>query len=87
LTNRLLPLWSPFVHSAAVGALGFVRAATDPAAQGGEYYGPQLQVWGRPIRERPSRQARDPQLAAGLWEQSEALTGSVFRFDTPAGNG
>ena len=85
-TNRLLPLWTPFVQSAALGALGFVRAATDAAAQGGEYYGPQFQVWGRPVRERPSRQARDPQLAAGLWEQSEALTGGVFRFDTPPGS-
>jgi NAD(P)-dependent dehydrogenase (short-subunit alcohol dehydrogenase family) len=74
-TNRLVPLWRPFIQSAAAGALGFVRAATDPAAQGGEYYGPQFQVWGPPVRERPSRQARDPKLAAALWERSEQLTG------------
>jgi protochlorophyllide reductase len=84
-TNRLLPLWAPFVQSAAVGALGFVRAATDPAAQGGEYYGPQLQAWGRPVREKPGRQARDPEVAAGLWEQSEQLTGCAFGFGAPAG--
>ena len=77
-SNRLLPLWTPFIHSAATGALGFVRAATDPAARGGEYYGPALQVWGPPVRERPSRRARDPHLAAGLWAQSERLTGLTF---------
>jgi len=73
-TNRLVPLWQPFLQPASYGALGFVRAATDPAAKGGEYYGPALQAWGPPIRERPSRQARDPDLAAGLWRLSEQLT-------------
>lgn len=76
--NRLVPLWQPFLQPASIGALGFVRAATDPAAQGGEYYGPLFQAWGPPIRERPSRQARDPGLAAGLWELSERLTGQTL---------
>jgi protochlorophyllide reductase len=78
LTNRLVPLWHPFIQSAARGALPFVRAATDPNALTGEYYGPQLQVWGRPVRETPSRRARDPELAAGLWELSEQLTGCRY---------
>jgi hypothetical protein len=78
LTNKLVPLWHPFIQSAARGALPFVRAATDPGAKSGEYYGPQLQVWGRVVRETPSRQARDPDLAAGLWEQSEQLTGCRY---------
>lgn len=75
-SNRLLPGWKLFCQTAAMGALPFVRAATDPAAKAGEYYGPQLQVWGPPVRERPSRQSRDPELAAALWERSEALTGT-----------
>jgi NAD(P)-dependent dehydrogenase (short-subunit alcohol dehydrogenase family) len=75
-TNRLMPVWNQFFQTAAQGALPFVRAATDPAAKAGEYYGPQFQVWGPPIRERPSRQSRDPALAAALWERSEALTGT-----------
>ena len=74
-TNKLVPLWTPFLQPASFAALGFVRAATDPAARGGQYYGPVFQAWGPPIRERPSRQARDPVVAAGLWEQSERLTG------------
>jgi NAD(P)-dependent dehydrogenase (short-subunit alcohol dehydrogenase family) len=82
-TNRLLPLWTPFIHSAAAGSLAFVRAATDPAAHSGQYYGPALQVWGPPVRERPSSQARDPHLAAGLWEQSEFLTGITFPSSMP----
>jgi hypothetical protein len=69
-------VWNQFFQTAAQGALPFVRAATDPAAQTGEYYGPQFQVWGPPVRERPSRQSRDPGLAAALWERSEALTGT-----------
>jgi NAD(P)-dependent dehydrogenase (short-subunit alcohol dehydrogenase family) len=77
-TNRLVPLWHPFIQSASRGALPFVRAATDAEAQSGEYYGPQLQVWGRAVRETPSRQARDPQLGASLWQQSEQLTGCQF---------
>jgi protochlorophyllide reductase len=86
-TNRLVPLWKPFIQSASTGALGFVRAATDPAARGGEYYGPVFQVWGPPVRERPSRQARDPQLAFGLWERSEALTGITFPFGAATASG
>jgi protochlorophyllide reductase len=77
LTNRLVPLYTPFLQPASYGALGFLRAATDPAAQSGGYYGPLFQVWGPPVREKPSRQARDPELAAGLWDQSEQLTGCV----------
>ncbi|MCA1846380.1 MAG: short-chain dehydrogenase, partial [Actinobacteria bacterium] len=74
-TNRTLSVWTTFAQSAALGALGFVRAATDPSAQSGEYYGPMFQVWGHPIRETPTRQARNPALATALWERSELLTG------------
>jgi NAD(P)-dependent dehydrogenase (short-subunit alcohol dehydrogenase family) len=77
-TNRTLPMWTTFAQPASLGALGFVRAATDPSARGGEYYGPMFQVWGRPIRETPGRQARNPALAAALWERSEQLTGCAF---------
>ncbi len=73
--NKLVPLWTPFLQPASIGALALLRAATDPAARSGEYYGPRFQVWGRPVRERPGRQARDPGVAARLWEESERLTG------------
>ncbi|HZQ79292.1 MAG TPA: oxidoreductase [Acidimicrobiia bacterium] len=75
LTNRLAPLWTPLLQPASVGALALLRAGTDPAARGGGYYGPRFQVWGHPVRETPGRRARDPDVAARLWEESERLTG------------
>ncbi|HJT95579.1 MAG TPA: SDR family NAD(P)-dependent oxidoreductase, partial [Mycobacterium sp.] len=33
-------LWRPFTQPADMGALPTLRAATDPGAQGGQYYGP-----------------------------------------------
>jgi len=74
-TNRLVPLWLPFVQPASVAARALLRAATDPAARSGEYYGPRFQVWGRPWREAPPRRARNAGTAARLWEESERLTG------------
>ena len=74
-TNRSLSVWKLFAQSAAHGAMPFLRAATDPAAQSGEYYGPQFQVWGPAVRERPSRLSRDAGLARALWARSEELTG------------
>jgi protochlorophyllide reductase len=61
--------------SAPTGALPFLRAATDPAVAGGSYWGPQLLSWGRPVKETPSKQARDADDARALWELSEKLTG------------
>jgi NAD(P)-dependent dehydrogenase (short-subunit alcohol dehydrogenase family) len=75
LTNRLAPLWTPLLQRAAAGALPLVRAATDPAARSGGYYGPRLMVWGRAVPETPPRRARDPGVALRLWEESERLTG------------
>ena len=74
--NRLAllaaPLWGQHV---SVGALPFVRAATDPTARGGDYYGPRWFVRGRPVPETPSKRARDVDRAGRLWTLSEQLTG------------
>src|SRR5262249_28650141 len=45
-----------FTQSAAMGALPVLRAATDPAAVGGEYYGPAglPQIKGYPVRVSPA---------------------------------
>jgi NAD(P)-dependent dehydrogenase (short-subunit alcohol dehydrogenase family) len=86
-TNRLVPLWTPFLQPASLGALPLLRAATDPAARSGEYYGPRFQVWGWAVREGPPRRARDAAVAARLWEESERLTGCSWpdRQDPGAG--
>lgn len=75
LTNRLMRPVVRFTQSAAAGATPFVRAATDPAAQGGQFYGPRWIVRGHPVVETPSRRARRADDARALWERSEELTG------------
>jgi NAD(P)-dependent dehydrogenase (short-subunit alcohol dehydrogenase family) len=63
-------------QSAALGALHILRAATDPAAQGGDYYGPsRLGVCGAPVRARSSRRSHDTAIQARLWAESEHMTG------------
>jgi NAD(P)-dependent dehydrogenase (short-subunit alcohol dehydrogenase family) len=80
--NRLLKPLDFGAQSAAQGALPIVRAATDPTAQGGQYYGPRLMVWGQPVVETPSRRARNADDARRLWSRSEELTG--LTIDIPA---
>ena len=73
--------WIPGMgQSVGMGALPLLRAATDPSASGGEYYGPLWMIAGHPVRETPSRYARDEANARALWESSETLTGVSFPF-------
>jgi NAD(P)-dependent dehydrogenase (short-subunit alcohol dehydrogenase family) len=62
---------------AADGALPTLRAAVDPAVQGGDYYGPSgpFEMGGPPVKVRANAQANDPDAAARLWAISEELTG------------
>lgn len=77
LSNRLIGPLVPYLgQPPAVGALPMVRAVTDPAARGGEFYGPRFVARGRaPVVETPSRAARDAEAARRLWAVSVALTG------------
>jgi len=63
-------------------ALATLRAATDPAARGGEYYGPpgRLQYAGYPVRAESSAQSHDTAAARRLWELSEQLAGVSYRM-------
>ncbi|MFJ2213920.1 oxidoreductase [Streptomyces sp. NPDC101062] len=71
-----------FTQPASAGALPVLRAATDPAARGGEYYGPRgpLEVRGAPGIARSSSRARDEATAGRLWEVSARLTGVTPDF-------
>jgi NAD(P)-dependent dehydrogenase (short-subunit alcohol dehydrogenase family) len=64
----------------AKGALDQLYAATAPAVQGGEFYGPD--GWGEnrghPKLVNPAPSATDPDTARRLWEVSEKLTGVSF---------
>jgi NAD(P)-dependent dehydrogenase (short-subunit alcohol dehydrogenase family) len=72
--------WSlvePLLQEAAMGALPTLRAAVDPRAQGGQYYGPDgfMEQRGYPVVVQSSAASHDPETAQTLWQISEELTG------------
>lgn len=69
---------STVANSAADGALPQLRAATDPTARGGEYFGPDgfHAMRGRAAARQPlPPRSADADLARALWERSQELTG------------
>jgi NAD(P)-dependent dehydrogenase (short-subunit alcohol dehydrogenase family) len=74
-------LFGRFVsQSAERGALPTLRAATDPAALGGQYYGPDgfRELRGDPVVVESSKQSHDADVRRRLWTVSEELTGVTF---------
>jgi NAD(P)-dependent dehydrogenase (short-subunit alcohol dehydrogenase family) len=71
VTNRLI------AQSAQMGALPALFAATQPALPSGSYIGPDgpFEQRGYPKIVRSSGRSYDETTAAGLWSQSETLTG------------
>lgn len=69
-----------FAQPVETGALPTLRAAFDPAAAPGDYFGPRgfLEMRGAPVRVKPGARARDKDSARRLWTQSEALTGVSY---------
>jgi NAD(P)-dependent dehydrogenase (short-subunit alcohol dehydrogenase family) len=61
--------------SPADGALSQLRAATDPAAKGGEFYGPLWVNSGPPVRKPVLRRPGLDKAIATLWQVSERETG------------
>ncbi|MEU4422238.1 oxidoreductase [Actinoplanes sp. NPDC024001] len=63
------------VQSAEMGALATVRAAVDPQACGGEFYGPSgwKEFTGAPVVVRSSRRSYDEEDQRRLWSVSEQL--------------
>ncbi len=57
------------------GALPQLRAATDPTAKGGDFYGPIFVNNGAPVRKPVLRRFGMDHAIAGLWEVSERETG------------
>jgi NAD(P)-dependent dehydrogenase (short-subunit alcohol dehydrogenase family) len=70
--------------SAADGALSQLRAATDPAAKGGEFYGPRFVNSGPPVRKPVLRKPGMDTAIAALWEVSEHETGLPIEVRTAA---
>jgi NAD(P)-dependent dehydrogenase (short-subunit alcohol dehydrogenase family) len=75
-SGRLRALNSWAVQDAAMGALPTLRAATDPDATGGSYYGPDgfMQFTGYPVRVRSSGRSQNAEAQRRLWAESEKLT-------------
>ncbi|WP_018603693.1 SDR family NAD(P)-dependent oxidoreductase [Mycobacterium sp. 155] len=67
-------------NSALTGALATLRAATDPAVRGGQYYGPSgfRELRGYPKLVQSSKQSHDVDLQRRLWTVSEELTGVSY---------
>lgn len=70
----------PLMQSAERGALPTLRAATDPTATGGQYYGPDGigEARGNPKVVGSSSRSHDVELQRALWEKSSELTGVTF---------
>ena len=66
--------------SADDGALSQLRAATDPTARGGEFYGPLFVSNGAPVRKPILRRFGMAQAIAKLWEVSERETGVALEI-------
>ncbi len=73
-------MWRGVTQPADKGALPTLRAATDPGARGGQYYGPDGigEVKGSPKVVASSAQSRDEELQRRLWKLSEELTGVTY---------
>jgi len=67
-------------QNAAMGALPTLRAATDPDAEGGQYYGPDGlgEQRGHPKLVSSSKQSHDEDLQRRLWKVSAQLTGVTY---------
>jgi NAD(P)-dependent dehydrogenase (short-subunit alcohol dehydrogenase family) len=61
------------------GALSQLRAATDPGAKGGEFYGPLFVNSGPPVRKPVLRRLGMSSAIAKLWQVSERETGLELR--------
>jgi NAD(P)-dependent dehydrogenase (short-subunit alcohol dehydrogenase family) len=91
LTRNLPPLVRPatdrlfglIAQDAAAGALPTLRAATDPAVLGGQYYGPDgfSELRGYPKIVPSSKKSHDVDRQRRLWTVSEELTGVVHPVD------
>ncbi|MFN6544276.1 SDR family NAD(P)-dependent oxidoreductase [Mycolicibacterium nivoides] len=78
--QRAVPLLRPLFQEAAMGALPTLRAATDPGALGGQYYGPDGlgEQKGHPKLVTSNERSYDIELQRRLWAVSEELTGVTY---------
>jgi NAD(P)-dependent dehydrogenase (short-subunit alcohol dehydrogenase family) len=80
LVARVSAVVEPLLQDAPMGALPSLRAATDPAVVGGQYFGPDgfAEMRGYPKVVASSRKSHDVDVQRRLWAVSEELTGVVY---------
>lgn len=78
-------LGAPFIQTPAEASVSSLRAATDPTAHGGQFFGPahRAQTEGPPIAIPPSKRALDDAAQDRMWAVSEQLTGVEFSLPAP----
>jgi NAD(P)-dependent dehydrogenase (short-subunit alcohol dehydrogenase family) len=83
--SSLIEFFTPLAPGPARGALTTLRAAVDPQAQGGDYYGPRglFELMGYPKKVGTSSASRNENDAGRLWQLSEELTGVRFPGGQP----
>ena len=85
-TNLFAQSWTARVTGSYIamdadaGAAPTLRAATEPEAEGGSYYGPGgfLEIWGSAVRVQSNRYSQREDVAARLWAVSQDLTSVRF---------
>jgi NAD(P)-dependent dehydrogenase (short-subunit alcohol dehydrogenase family) len=80
LGKIMMPLMGSLMQEAAMGALPTVRAAVDPAVQGGDYFGPGgfMEMTGYPVHVESSAASHRSADQQRLWEVSQQLTGVTY---------
>jgi NAD(P)-dependent dehydrogenase (short-subunit alcohol dehydrogenase family) len=80
MSPRFATINSWWVQDAKMGALPTLRAATDPEAIGGTYYGPDgfMQLTGYPVVVASNTKSHSKQDQRRLWVESEQLTGITY---------
>ncbi|HEX3588318.1 MAG TPA: oxidoreductase [Pseudonocardiaceae bacterium] len=75
--RRMSWLMGWLMQDPPMGVLGILRAAVDPAAGNGDYYGPpgRAQFTGHPVRVDSIARSHDVAAQGRLWAESERLTG------------
>lgn len=77
--GRLFARVFPFIGGGKDrAAWSAVRAATDPDAAGGQYWGPRGGFSGPPVLQKPVASSSNAAFGAALWTASEKLVGQKF---------
>ena len=79
--SRFLSFMNNFLaQGTKMGTLPTLRAAVDPEAQPGDYFGPSglFEMRGYPVKVKSSDRSHDRKTAQQLWELSEKMTGVTY---------